>query len=226
MLVISTKKRSIRKSFGRTGHEQFVDPGALDTAGCGLSDSCRLCSCVEHSQSRVLLAGNADRPGTQLTGDRNICSGCHDGAGIGRHRRILHGNRCLCHVRNGKIVMGIDIHVPIIAYFGLAALIGASLGLINGILVGGLGLPTLIVTLGTMSLFGGITDLRRDGLHHVCAARSYQFLAQHSGADGKRIGSDGIASNVILCSGRGRYIRRLHHELHAVRAENLRHRRF
>lgn len=54
-----------------------------------------------------------------------------------------------------KIVVGIDIHVPIIAYFGLAALIGASLGLINGILVGGLGLPTLIVTLGTMSLFRG-----------------------------------------------------------------------
>ena len=37
----------------------------------------------------------------------------------------------------------------------ISALIGASLGLVNGLLIGGLGLPTLIVTLGTLSLFRG-----------------------------------------------------------------------
>lgn len=54
-----------------------------------------------------------------------------------------------------KIILGIDVDVPIIAFFALSALIGASLGLINGLLIGGLGLPTLIVTLGTLSLFRG-----------------------------------------------------------------------
>ena len=52
-----------------------------------------------------------------------------------------------------KIVLGIDLDLPIIAYFVIAAVIGAGLGLINGVLIGGLGLNTLIVTLGTLSFF-------------------------------------------------------------------------
>ena len=36
-----------------------------------------------------------------------------------------------------------------------SALIGAGLGLVNGLLIGGFGLPTLIVTLGTLSFFRG-----------------------------------------------------------------------
>jgi len=54
-----------------------------------------------------------------------------------------------------KIVMALGVGVPIGFYFVIAALIGAGLGAINGVLVGGLGLPTLIVTLGTMSVFRG-----------------------------------------------------------------------
>ena len=54
-----------------------------------------------------------------------------------------------------KIVLGIDLDLPIIAYFVIAAVIGAGLGLINGVLIGGLGLNTLIVTLGTLSFFRG-----------------------------------------------------------------------
>lgn len=53
------------------------------------------------------------------------------------------------------LVLGIDVDVPIVGLFLVSALIGASLGLINGLLIGGLGLPTLIVTLGTLSLFRG-----------------------------------------------------------------------
>ncbi len=34
-------------------------------------------------------------------------------------------------------------------------MIGAGLGLVNGLLIGGLGLPTLIVTLGTLGFFRG-----------------------------------------------------------------------
>ncbi|TKT74690.1 ABC transporter permease [Aquamicrobium sp. LC103] len=54
-----------------------------------------------------------------------------------------------------KIILGIDFDMPIIGYFLLSAAIGAGLGLLNGILIGGLGLPTLIVTLGTLSLYRG-----------------------------------------------------------------------
>ena len=41
------------------------------------------------------------------------------------------------------------------AAFGIAMAVGASLGAINGILIAGFGLPTLIVTLGTLSIFRG-----------------------------------------------------------------------
>lgn len=53
------------------------------------------------------------------------------------------------------LILGADFPVPIVGFFALSALIGAGLGLINGLLIGGLGLPTLIVTLGTLSLFRG-----------------------------------------------------------------------
>ncbi|MCD1645596.1 ABC transporter permease [Aurantimonas coralicida] len=53
------------------------------------------------------------------------------------------------------LVLGIDIPMPVVGLFVISALIGASLGLVNGLLIGGLGLPTLIVTLGTLSLFRG-----------------------------------------------------------------------
>ena len=54
-----------------------------------------------------------------------------------------------------KLIMAVDPTLSIWAWFAMAALIGAALGLINGILVGGFGLNTLIVTLGTMSLIRG-----------------------------------------------------------------------
>ncbi len=45
--------------------------------------------------------------------------------------------------------------LPWWAAFGIAMAVGASLGAINGILIAGFGLPTLIVTLGTLSIFRG-----------------------------------------------------------------------
>lgn len=54
-----------------------------------------------------------------------------------------------------KLALGLDVPVPVFALFVASALIGAGLGLVNGLLIGGLGLPTLIVTLGTLSLFRG-----------------------------------------------------------------------
>jgi simple sugar transport system permease protein len=54
-----------------------------------------------------------------------------------------------------KLLTVYGINIPIAGIFAIGALIGAALGLINGLLIGGLGLPTLIVTLGTLSLFRG-----------------------------------------------------------------------
>jgi simple sugar transport system permease protein len=45
--------------------------------------------------------------------------------------------------------------VPWWVAFGVGMAIGASLGAVNGILIAGFGLPTLIVTLGTLSIFRG-----------------------------------------------------------------------
>jgi simple sugar transport system permease protein len=52
------------------------------------------------------------------------------------------------------IIMG-GFGWPIAVILFMSTLIGAGLGLLNGLLIGGLGLPTLIVTLGTLSLFRG-----------------------------------------------------------------------
>jgi simple sugar transport system permease protein len=46
-----------------------------------------------------------------------------------------------------------DMPWPLI--FALSILIGAALGAINGVFIAGFGLPTLIVTLGTLSVFRG-----------------------------------------------------------------------
>jgi len=45
--------------------------------------------------------------------------------------------------------------MPWYLIFGVSILVGAGLGAINGIFIAGFGLPTLIVTLGTLSVFRG-----------------------------------------------------------------------
>ena len=54
-----------------------------------------------------------------------------------------------------KLVVTSGSDWPIGIILIMSALIGAGLGLLNGLLIGGLGLPTLIVTLGTLSFFRG-----------------------------------------------------------------------
>lgn len=51
------------------------------------------------------------------------------------------------------VKLGVD--VPWYAAFALSALIGTGLGLINAVFIAGFRLPTLIVTLGTLSAFRG-----------------------------------------------------------------------
>ena len=54
-----------------------------------------------------------------------------------------------------KLLLVSGVHLPIVAIFTIGISIGAALGLVNGLLIGLLGLPTLIVTLATLSLFRG-----------------------------------------------------------------------
>lgn len=50
--------------------------------------------------------------------------------------------------------LGLGDSIP--AAFLIAGAIGAGLGLVNGLFIGGFGLPTFIVTLGTLSMFRGM----------------------------------------------------------------------
>jgi simple sugar transport system permease protein len=54
-----------------------------------------------------------------------------------------------------KLLIVSGAHLPIAAIFAIGISIGAALGLVNGLMIGLLGLPTLIVTLATLSLFRG-----------------------------------------------------------------------
>jgi len=54
-----------------------------------------------------------------------------------------------------------DFPVPLLILFG--ALLGLCMGMINGLLVWKLGIPAIVVTLGTMSIYRGIIFLLSDG---------------------------------------------------------------
>ena len=72
-----------------------------------------------------------------------------------------------------------DWHLPIVAAAALALIVGLAGGMLNAVAVAGLGLPPLIVTLGSFSMFRGIAD----GLTHGAASYSgfppaFLFLGQ------------------------------------------------
>ncbi len=64
----------------------------------------------------------------------------------------------LCGIALGKLMVSSGLPfgyaIPVTLAFGLA--LG---GLVNGVLIGRLGLPFLVVTLGTLTLYGGLVDL-------------------------------------------------------------------
>ncbi|GGE06066.1 monosaccharide-transporting ATPase [Aureimonas endophytica] len=53
------------------------------------------------------------------------------------------------------VLVGAGVPVPWYAAFALSILIGAALGLVNAVFIAGFRLPTLIVTLGTLSVIRG-----------------------------------------------------------------------
>src|SRR6185437_3219957 len=68
-----------------------------------------------------------------------------------------------------------DAHVPLWAASVLTLLVGCGCGLLNGALVGGLNLPSLIVTLGTYSLYRGIAEGLTRGIENY-SGFGHKFL--------------------------------------------------
>lgn len=64
----------------------------------------------------------------------------------------------LCMFAVTKWFSVIDYHGPVFLAFLIAGVIGMVLGLLNGVLAAWLKLPTLIITLGTCTIFLGITQ--------------------------------------------------------------------
>ena len=83
----------------------------------------------------------------------------------------------LCAVVLGSLWR--DLHMPLPAAIFLTLLAGCVCGLLNGVLIGGLNLPPLIVTLGTFSLYRGIADGMTHGIENYSGfGQSFLFLGQ------------------------------------------------
>lgn len=65
--------------------------------------------------------------------------------------------------------------IPLVLLF--ATLVGLALGLVNGVLVAWVRIPSIVATLGTMSLFRGLTFLAADGKWVAQHEMSAAFLA-------------------------------------------------
>jgi rhamnose transport system permease protein len=72
-----------------------------------------------------------------------------------------------------------DAHLPILLAAAIALVIGAAGGSLNALLISRLGLPPLIVTLGTFSLFRGIAEGLTRGIENYSGFSSrFLFLGQ------------------------------------------------
>ncbi|ALB61167.1 Predicted L-rhamnose ABC transporter,transmembrane component 2 [Cronobacter condimenti 1330] len=79
----------------------------------------------------------------------------------------------------GMIVALINAHhpdIPVALLLALATLLGLLMGVINGLLVWKLGIPAIVVTLGTMSVYRGIIFLLSDGAWVNAHQMSADFL--------------------------------------------------
>jgi rhamnose transport system substrate-binding protein len=72
-----------------------------------------------------------------------------------------------------------DAHLPLLLAAAVALLIGLSGGALNALLIARLGLPALIVTLGTFSLFRGVAEGLTRGIENYSSfPSSFLFLGQ------------------------------------------------
>lgn len=80
----------------------------------------------------------------------------------------------------GMIVALLNFHhpeIPVWALLVIASLLGLVMGMINGLLVWQLGIPAIVVTLGTMSIYRGIIFLLSNGGWINAHQMSQPFLA-------------------------------------------------
>lgn len=71
----------------------------------------------------------------------------------------------------------VDSHMPALVAVLLTMLCGAGLGLVNGFFIGRVGLPFLVVTLGTYALYGGVLNLWSSGHTTPIVASFFDNLA-------------------------------------------------
>ncbi len=67
--------------------------------------------------------------------------------------------------------------LPLIAAMSLAMMLGAALGAINGLFIAGIGIPPIVVTLGTLSIYRGTIFLIAGGSWLTSKDMSSAFLA-------------------------------------------------
>ena len=53
----------------------------------------------------------------------------------------------------------LELHIPVGFAMGVGILVGMAAGLFNGVIIVGFGLPSLVVTVGTLALFRGIAQI-------------------------------------------------------------------
>lgn len=76
--------------------------------------------------------------------------------------------------------MGMNAGLPITVAIAAALLVGASVGWINGVVVGRVRLPPFIVTLGTMSIIRGIIFGLSGGWSSCVMPAGFRMLGQHT----------------------------------------------
>ena len=74
--------------------------------------------------------------------------------------------------------MGIVANWPIWIVYPVILFLGVLLGLVNGVLVANLGVPAIIITLGTMNIFRGITMVITKGIYITPIPSSYEVIGQ------------------------------------------------
>lgn len=77
--------------------------------------------------------------------------------------------------------LGAGFDLPVIAMFAIAMVIGAALGSLNGVLIARFRLPTLIVTLGTQTIFKGVL-IAYIGSLYISAAKLPASVTRLAGA--------------------------------------------
>lgn len=69
----------------------------------------------------------------------------------------------LCAATLGTLTAPDRLHLPVVVGIGATLLLGAGVGAINGLLVTGARVPSIIVTLGMLSALGGVTEIVMNG---------------------------------------------------------------